>query len=449
MESSYARFLDGVHAEHIDEAAFLFEQVLNLSDTDQLPWPVLGSFEARFEAHLDALVLGGDRAWRLCCTHVDRQTVGVLHVCLALACRARQAGRVAQVLRDAELSQPELVRAATLALARELPPDWHVFVEQGLGRRDRLLPVLAAVAGQRRLPCLPALLAAMPLAPPDALPALLRALGQLADPAALPAVRARLAGDVPEVRAAALLAALRLGAKETLALPTASSWTETWAVRTMAVGGDASTVAVLLRSVAEGRAIGECLWALGQLGDPAALPALVGHLGSSEYAIDAARALERITGAGLVETAFVPERVDVAELFDDELVAWRERGATPVRGDGRPYGETVEQVVVDQAAWRAWLSHHASRLVPGRRFRRGQLCGPLTLVAALADPRARKSDRAADAEELSLRYGCVEPFDTDMPVRAQQRAIAGMQAWAGGADARFPGGGWCYAGSGP
>ncbi|MDZ7591863.1 MAG: hypothetical protein U5L05_14545 [Rubrivivax sp.] len=165
MESSYARFLDGVHAEHIDEAAFLFEQVLNLSDTDQLPWPVLGSFEARFEAHLDALVLGGDRAWRLCCTHVDRQTVGVLHVCLALACRARQAGRVAQVLRDAELSQPELVRAATLALARELPPDWHVFVEQGLGRRDRLLPVLAAVAGQRRLPCLPALLAAMPLAP--------------------------------------------------------------------------------------------------------------------------------------------------------------------------------------------------------------------------------------------------------------------------------------------
>jgi hypothetical protein len=49
-------------------------------------------------------------------------------------------------------------------------------------------------------------------------------------------------------------------------------------------------------------------------------------------------------------------------------------------------------------------------------------------------------------EELRIRYDCNLPFEADMPVRQQMRALRGLSRWVQQQESQFVAGTWYFAG---
>ena len=158
------------------------------------------------------------------------------------------------------------------------------------------------------------------------------------------------------------------------------------------INGDRTVAAHLLRALRANALDVAGIEALGLLGEPAVLGALLDSLHDKDKDKDragaVARALHWITGAPLRETAFIADEVDEAMLVGDELAAWREDGKAPLRSDGRPFGDEQEQLSRDPQRWHAWISQHAAQLPQRGRVRLGKPVSPGVLVALLADPSA-------------------------------------------------------------
>lgn len=448
METSYPRFIEGIRKEHFDEASFLYEQRVALLGSQALPWPDLDDFEQRQEAHLDALVVAGSSALGLACRSVVLDEPGTIYVALSLACRLRRADAMATLLGQLDTAANLAgVKAAVDALATELPDEWTHFVDTALHRQQRLVPVLAQVAGRRRLPVGEAMEAALERAGEAGTEALVTALGQLGQSSSRRSLQAYLQHPQQAIRRAALLSLLRTGDSLALHPWHANTLSEGWPLAALALGGDCHASALIAASMREGLEPLACLESLGQLGDPATLQVLYDALKTPEQAIAASKALHRLTGAELHEEVFRAEQVDESELFDDELQAWRERKQAPTRGDGRPYGEAARELSADRARWSPWLSQNVGRFVDGTRFRRGRLCTPEVLLAELRDPQSAALERQSAADELAIRYGCPIALDTSMWVAAQKKALHGIAAWVEAEGSRFAPGGWYMAGS--
>ena len=62
MTQTILDFETELYQEHLEEASFLYEQRLTLFDDPEITWLDIEDFEERFEAHIDALVVGEELA---------------------------------------------------------------------------------------------------------------------------------------------------------------------------------------------------------------------------------------------------------------------------------------------------------------------------------------------------------------------------------------------------
>jgi uncharacterized protein (TIGR02270 family) len=442
--TSLHAFKIDLYEEHLEEASFLYDQCRALRADAQLPWTHLAPFEARLEAHLDALVLGGKLAMEVCDRRARVGDAGELYAAVCVVCRHGDAQGLSGLLKDVEFSAPSAQAAVCSALQRELPAQWVGFVDSALQRADpRMVAVLIPVVAHRRLPATAGLAEALQSFPAQAVP-IVDALGRLGDAHAQPLVeRVLLDGQADDdLKARALLASLRMGLDDPLRRCHLLAHRENWPRLALGIGGDPSAGNVLQPLVRAGRATPECLLALGLLGETASLSLLHEALGVPELAEAAARALQWITGASLYEDVFIPED------DDEPLAHWQQpqmKPRVPASASAPARGQTVCKLSVHPDRWSAWLAQNGSRFTPTLRYRLGQPYGPQALLAALCGEGSDHQLRQLAAEEMAVRYRCEIPFETDMCVAQQMRALNRMSRWVQADGQRFEPGRWYFA----
>jgi uncharacterized protein (TIGR02270 family) len=447
MASSLRAFNIGLYQEHLEEAAFLYEQRLALLRDPKISWREIGWFEDRLEAHVDGLVVGADLALEVCRTRAKEGEPGELFPIVSVFCRLRRADLMSELLAGVDFKDPGKIRPVEDALKYELPQEWSSFCEKALARRPNgLSRILANVAGYRRLAFGQQLGEALTTSGPGELSAVAWAVGRLGAAPARDGLLGYLRHDNVAIKSAVLLALLRLGAREPLQQCEVIARSETWPLIGLGLGGSQSASDVLREVARSGHATPDCLLALALLGEVSALQVLYDSLAKPELAEAAAVGLDLIAGAQLSEDVFVPEQVVEDELFENELKAWKEQGQAPKRTDGRPFGTTVKKPVVAKDKWKAWFAGHAKDFDASSRYRNGKRYSPRTLLEQLLDDTSTYQLRQLAAEELAIRYECPVPFEADMPVAWQLRALRDIGAWVEADGSRFEAGRWYFAG---
>jgi uncharacterized protein (TIGR02270 family) len=448
MSLSVVSFNVGLYEEHLEEAAFLYEQRQALLVNPEISWAEIGEFEERLEAHIDALIVGGELALQIVRERMKGGGPGELYAALALFCRYRNATLLAEALRTLDFTDKARVRALEEALKQELPAEWTSFCEHALQRRDqKLAPILAAVCGFRRMPLgnqIHALIANA--APEQVSSSLLHALSRLPTDGALQTLWFWLKHPDPQVRSAALLALLRTDPRNVVPHCLGIVSRESWPCIGLGLGGDRSAVGALRQLVDDGAATADHLLALGLLGDTSVVRTLLNALANEPLAAAAARSLHMITGAPLFEEEFIPDPIRKDELLPHELEAWNTRKELPARPDGEPFGTKTTRLSVDPVAWDEWLKQHAASFRNDQRYRKGKPCSPLVLLEELAAERSSPLLRQLAYEELAIRYGCHISFEADMLATWQLRALAEMRGWVESQGTPFTPGRWYLAG---
>lgn len=173
---------------------------------------------------------------------------------------------------------------------------------------------------------------------------------------------------------------------------------------------------------------------LGRLGHVGALPLLLSIVDGQDEALApaAAKELERVTGAGLID--------EVEEPWVKELPPEAAELDVPI-----PM-KKVRRVSTDPARWRAWERANAQRFEPLKKYRRGQPFLPALLLAELEAKEPRPEERERSALELSIATGRDFGFRADDWVLAQQQAMAAMTEYF--ERHGYEAGSFCYAGAG-
>lgn len=440
---SWTGFRIGLYLEHLEEAAALWEQRPADRENPDLAWFDLGDEEARLEAHLDALVLGGDLALAVCRQQALDGDAGELHAALRVFCRTGRSDLVGVAMEGVDPDDDEAFDAMSDALVAELPREW----EPGALRADllgdpRRLRLAADLVTARQLPGRDGLLDALPDAPPSLRARIIHALGQAADGLVDGVVRPLLTDADAEVRLEAAVALLRSGAPDAPATVLRAARTDPALLPTLALAGHAAAVPWLHEVLQHPPSAVAAADVLGLMGDPRSVPVLIAALaGAAPEA--AARALDLITGADLTTDTFVEDVPDDDELFDDE----RERlanGEPLVPEDQPPRGTTITGPSTDPEAWQAWWADHAPRFAEAARIRLGRAAGPESQVASLEAPFVPHTLRRWIADELAVRYRMTLPFDPTWEVHRQRAALMAMGEWA--TAQRFVPGRWYVAG---
>jgi uncharacterized protein (TIGR02270 family) len=447
MPISTREFSVKIYEQHLEEASFLYEQHRAYLHDPELSWTDLDAFEERFEAHVDALVVGEELAIDVCKRRCSAGDFGELHAALHVFCRQQRAGLVYAVLQDVDVGDSEVVAATVDALKLQCPASWHEDLTRVmLGRRAQLIPMLAEALSYRRVPLEATLLRLLASVEEAGLPQTLRALGRVAGERSRSVLPAYLRHDNASIAEAACRALIRTGDEHVLRHAVLLAQARPWPVVSLGIGGDHTAVNVLTDLARSDKLSDDVLIALGMLGELRSVSTIFDVLANKERARAAAVALQTITGANLTEQIFVPDDIDPAELFPEERKKYEESGELPKRADGKPFGTNVTQLSVNPATWRAWLTEHRAEFDPKLRYRHGKPIGPGASLEALQDEHTPNRVRALICEELVVRYRAPVALEIDMPVREQRKHLADLALWVQSNGHKFTPGVWHFAG---
>jgi hypothetical protein len=348
-------------------------------------------------------------------------------------------------LEELDPEAPERVQAVSDALKHEFPDGWQNTFLRMLSQGDqKALPILANLFGYRRLQAGTELVQLLRVTPTDSLSRVIWALGRLREQDARAPLLTYLQHEDPSVCSATALALLRLGDQQALHHCSQLARLQSWPLIPLGLGGNRSTVTLLLDRARAGQAEADCLIALGLLGDASAIATLCTYL-TTQSADSAAMALQLITGAQLYEEIFVPDEIDEDELFEEERERFKQ-GQLPTRPDGQPFGTTITRLSQNPADWQRWWTDNGRRFDLRIRYRNGKPFSPACLLETLESERSRHKARQLAYEELVIRYGVDFPFETELFVTQQQQALAKYAEWIKANSSRFREGEWYFAG---
>jgi len=431
MTQTMSDFETELYQEHLEEASFLYEQRLTLFDDPEITWLDIADFEERFEAHIDALVVGEEPAMNVCKTQAVEGDFGELHAAVRIFCRQNRLDFVQECLE---------------ALDPELPAEWkEEFIRILSEGHQSLIPVAAKLIGYRRLSSGKELLQALQQNNSKAVSNIIWSIGRVREQYARTLLFNKyLQHEDESVCSATALALLRIGDPQTLDHCLHSVHSGNWPLLPLGLGGSRSTAAVLIENVVNDEASADCLIALGLLGDISAVDTLLSNLGNTDLAESAAIAFNLITGAGIYEEVFIPEEIDEDELFEEELEKLK-RGES-LYPPGEEPGITITRISQKPENWQKWWAENKSHFNPAIRYRNGKPYSPACLLENLESEKSPRIIRQMAYEEFVIRYGIDFPFETDMLVSQQKQAIEKYADWIKTNGSRFREGEWYFAG---
>lgn len=436
-------FRKELYTEHLEEAGSLYATRLAWLDDPEIGWLDLDDFDNRMEAHLDALILGEGVALQLCQSKLADADVGLLHAITRVFCRHKSPNLPSELWQKLDYSDPQKIRAVADALKWEIPAEWHSHLLALLrsNQPERLSVAVPAVVYQS-LPATEELMHALRSAPPGMQIPIIGALGRLARPTPLPNLRNYLASDNDAIVKQAALALLRMGDNSVMAACRAKCAQLSVVI---AIGGSQRDTAQVLNVGKAGVADADCLIAMGMSGDVQAIETLLNYLRHPKLAMAAATGLQLLSGAGLYETAYMPEKVEEGDLFEHELEDFK-KGNLPRNVDGQPFGEEVQQLTTDHATWLKWFNDNQTRFTTGLRYRSGKPYSPASLVDNLISNHTPQYLRPYIVEELTVRYGMDIPLECDDRVAQQKMQMNKIYRWVTENQSRFDAGAWYFAG---
>ncbi len=440
-------FRKELYLEHLEEASFLYEQRLSLLEDPELTWRDLHDFEERFEAHIDALVLGEELALAVCRQQAAEGDFGELHAAVRVFCRQDRLDLLDEVFEGLDGEDEERVAAVADALCHELPEKWQASIEKKLKEGNpTFVRIVARVIGYRRIGLSSALADALPQVEKAVIPDVLWSLGRLRDSSARPLLyKTYLQHEAEDIQAAAALALLRIGEPAAIRYSSDVARRRPWALLPVGLSGGRAHLGLLMDVAASEAVSSECMLALGLLGEISAVEPLLYHLSDESMAADAAVAMYLITGAELFEEVFVPEAIDEDELFEDELERLQSQ-ENEVAELVQQRGTTITRLSQDPETWREWWRTNKARFKSGMRYRIGRPYGPDVLLQNLTSEQSPRLVRRLAAEELVTRYGCDVAFESDMFVARQMQAFAGIESWLERHSGKFEAGRFFVAG---
>ena len=128
--------LSHIVEQHLEEAAFLWEQRRRAVDAPHYKVFELSRLDSRVEAHLDGLRVAGEEGWALCEQALAIGGAGELFVASVLALESKAPEKLARVLRVAEAS-PEARNGLISALGWTEPANLSGTVKRWLDSADR------------------------------------------------------------------------------------------------------------------------------------------------------------------------------------------------------------------------------------------------------------------------------------------------------------------------
>ena len=392
-----------LYEEHLDEATFLWEQwEQSLSAWDCTLTDVAHGTEERLLAHLDALVIGGQRVTEeLCIPALESDELARVAAATWVVLHAEEADRWDAAWEALSGAEPErrdaIARAFALSLRSDLPA-------RIAPRFDALAPPLqGCLIDVLRIHAHGAL-ADLPLSrlasrsEPALLGAVLRAARRISVDLGHSAIERGLASDLSETRMAAieLGTALRLDIVRprcrTLIAERAPE--RRLALAALAIGADTLDLQRMLEWVASdiGR---DALWALGFSGRAEVADSVLGWLDDPQLGASAAESFATITGLELDGDLVGPSPPEPDGLADDAPLPEREPGA-----DLPPPNALL---------LRAWWQHNKARFEATGRYFRGVPWAPTLPASALASTPtwrlrgARLGLSRSEAASLELR----------------------------------------------
>src|SRR6266704_2318152 len=212
MATSTRSFLVELYREYLEEASFLYEQRLGLLNDPEVTWKGIGDFEERFEAHIDGLIVGGDLALEVCKKQVVEGDFGELHAAVRVFCRQNRKDLLLQVLKEVDLEYPQKVQAVADAMKHEFPEAWQSeFLKMFSPGEEKLIGILAAVFGFRRIKAAKNLTDVLAGASPASFATVIRAIGRLGEKKAGERLRKFLHHEEESLCLEAAVALMRLG----------------------------------------------------------------------------------------------------------------------------------------------------------------------------------------------------------------------------------------------
>lgn len=446
MAIHFNNFREELYQEHLEEAAFRYETRINWLTDKEIGWQDLEEIDLLLEAHLDALVVGGTLALKVCIQALPEADPTILHAIVRVFCRHRLIDRFAKIWTDFDFSDQEKIRAIGDALKWECPESWQDSLLKVFATpKKEMYPLLCPCVAFRSRRGGSALLAALPHADVDQLPDLIWAISRC-EHTAKPPVIAALGGFLThaddKVVTQATSALLMLGERRALS---AIQNRMTSLPLLFALAANVAQCAPIFQHAQKGMADESCLLALGVLGDLAALPLLLNYLKHPDLAPMAAQALQLISGAALYEDVHEADKVEEDELFSFELEAYK-KGELPKNIDGNPYGSEVRKLTTDSVVWVEWFQTHNSAFIKGQRYRNGHLYSPRELLANLLDNQTPYQIRCIAYDELVIRYGMNLPFFADELIANQQAQLNEIYCWIEKSATLFPESGWLFHG---
>ncbi len=447
MTETMIRFAKGIYLEHLEEASFLYEQRLTLFDDPEITWLNIEGFEDRLEAHIDGLVVGQDLALEVCKQQAIEGDFGELHAAVSVFCRQNRKDLVLEFMEALDPEDEESVRAVYDALKYELPDSWQSECVQILLDGDqKLILIMAKLMGYRRLNAGKELFIVLGKSDLASIPMIIWALGRIGEKDVRAVLlREFLLHEDESVCSESALALLRIGERSVLDNCLSNIQSHNWTLLPLGLGGNRSAVPVLLEVASTDEVSTDCLTALGLLGDITVIDILLSLLANDEFAESASLALNLITGAELYEEVFIPDEIDDDELFDEEQEDFK-NGKAPTRPDGEPFGTAITRLSQKQEDWQKWWREHRSQFNTNVRYRNGKPYSPACLLENLESEKTPCKIRQLAYEELVIRYNIDFPFETDMFVAEQKKAIAKYSEWIKANGNHFKEGAWYFAG---
>ncbi|MFL5354792.1 TIGR02270 family protein [Archangium sp.] len=390
-----------IHEEHLDEAAFRWSQWERALDAPDYVLAEVAELEEALAAHVDGLVLGGERVARrllepaLAADEAER----IVAAALALLGGESPSGPAA-VLAALRQAEPPVLVALQRALELAAPPALLSDLPSLLKNEAAVPEFLALVFDTLGLRGL----ATAPLCTPffthlDArvAAAAVCAAGRMRMPLDPGVLRRALGSAEPPLRDAAIVAGLMGGHRDAWlacqAVAESRAPNSRLPLLLLAMGGDERDVKRLLELLSDASLRPDVLWALGFSGSVAAAEACLELMRQEPVAALSGEAFSAITGLRL-EGQYAVERqeMDAEEpvpLEQEDLDA----DLVPRPEDALPLPQ------VDAVA--SWWKEACLRMDARRRYFEGQPFTPQALLDALATAPMRR--RHALSLDLALR----------------------------------------------
>jgi len=446
MTTAADQFHTELIVEHLEEASFLYEQRLALLHDQELGWHDLEAFEDRHQAHIAALAVGDNLALEICLKYGIEGDAGDLHAATTVFCQTNLMELLQKVIEDTDLGDEDRVLALSDALVVVCPQTWLPDLIELAEENTALVPAILRLVGWRRFTEFASSLLKWTSQEEHAC-TFAWSLGRLGLKASVSLLNNLFKeGDPPRLSFEVALALLRLKDHLLIGRLVEKTPIPAWAMLPIGLGGTRAEARLLIQVARTSTfTSSDGLLALGLLGDSSAMGLLLDYLQEKQAAEVAAQALNLLTGAELFEQVFVADEIDEDELFEDEIESVR-KGEPHTKADGTPYGSTITRLSQDPITWRDWWEGNRGRFQEGVRFRNGKPYSPACLIENLKSETCPNRIRDLAHHELLIRYGADIPFELEMRVPDQKKAIARYEDWLVENRPKFQEGHWYFHG---